>query len=322
MAVQLDRTELAIRQRSTPELFDLSLVVLRRHARPILASMALLGIPLLAIDLWLTAGMLSEDAILAAESTNTPEATVRLRHAAHVIGLFYMQFQIASLPTSIVLGNLVFFERLSISQLLAELRQGFVQWMAILGVVRLGLVGWAMELFTSHEVAFDYAVEPWFFFGLLPVIVLVRATRPFAPEILGLEKCPWLVRTKSPPSYGTRSANLHRFMVGDNIVRHFACMIATTLLACSLAGTLLFIQGTATGTWTWNSMWDYILLPAVLWCVGLFAAVFRFLSYLDCRIRMEGWEIELMMRAEGERQRAAMTPPASGGPGAIEEVVA
>ena len=41
--------------------------------------------------------------------------------------------------------------------------------------------------------------------------------------------------------------------------------------------------------------------PLALWLVLGFFAVVRFLGYLDLRIRREGWEVELMMRAEGAR---------------------
>ncbi len=319
--MQLDRTQLAIRQRSTSELFDLTLIVLRRHARPILASMALLGFPVLAIDLWMTAGMLSQEAVLASESASWPEFTVRVRYGAHLVALFYLQFQIISLPTTIVLGHLVFFEEMSTRRLIAQLRQGFLEWMAILGLVRLGLAGWLIEGAISHQAGFDAGIEFWFFFLLVPIAVWIRAARPFAPEILGLEKCHWRATANAPVSYRARSANLHRFMVGENFLRHVACGGATATIALSLGGTLMFVQGTATGDWSWNAWWDFALLPGVLWCVGLFAAVFRFLSYLDCRIRMEGWEIELLMRAEGERQRAASIPPTSGGTLVEERVI-
>jgi hypothetical protein len=38
-----------------------------------------------------------------------------------------------------------------------------------------------------------------------------------------------------------------------------------------------------------------------LWSVLGYFTVVRYLSYLDLRIRTEGWEVELLMRAEGER---------------------
>ena len=38
-----------------------------------------------------------------------------------------------------------------------------------------------------------------------------------------------------------------------------------------------------------------------IWIVVGYFSVVRFLSYLDLRIRREGWEVELRMRAEGAR---------------------
>jgi hypothetical protein len=38
--------------------------------------------------------------------------------------------------------------------------------------------------------------------------------------------------------------------------------------------------------------------------VAAYFSVVRFLSYLDLRIRHEGWEVELLMRAEALRMAA------------------
>ena len=42
---------------------------------------------------------------------------------------------------------------------------------------------------------------------------------------------------------------------------------------------------------------------SVLWLVLGGFAVVRYLSYLDLRIRREGWEVELLVRAEEARQK-------------------
>jgi hypothetical protein len=42
-------------------------------------------------------------------------------------------------------------------------------------------------------------------------------------------------------------------------------------------------------------------LPLSAWLVAGYLAVVRFLQYLDLRIRREGWEIELQLRAEAAR---------------------
>ncbi|HXT57762.1 MAG TPA: hypothetical protein VN699_03965, partial [Pirellulales bacterium] len=44
-----------------------------------------------------------------------------------------------------------------------------------------------------------------------------------------------------------------------------------------------------------------VYLQGAIWLVVGYFAVVRFLSYLDLRIRTEGWEVELIMRAEAAR---------------------
>jgi hypothetical protein len=63
----------------------------------------------------------------------------------------------------------------------------------------------------------------------------------------------------------------------------------------------LFLQGVLTSSWQWNWVVDWIVVPIVFWSLGAYATVFRFLCYLDSRIALEGWEVELLMRAEASR---------------------
>jgi hypothetical protein len=49
-----------------------------------------------------------------------------------------------------------------------------------------------------------------------------------------------------------------------------------------------------------------ILLPAAMWVVIGFFTIARYLGYLDLRIKTEGWEIELRMRAEAQRLTKAV----------------
>ncbi len=44
------------------------------------------------------------------------------------------------------------------------------------------------------------------------------------------------------------------------------------------------------------------------------SVLIRFLSYLDARIRLEGWEVDLAVRAEAQRQFGDATVPASNSP--------
>lgn len=44
-------------------------------------------------------------------------------------------------------------------------------------------------------------------------------------------------------------------------------------------------------------------VQVAFWLVIVFLTVFRFVSYLDCRIRREGWDVELKLRAQAELHR-------------------
>jgi hypothetical protein len=40
-----------------------------------------------------------------------------------------------------------------------------------------------------------------------------------------------------------------------------------------------------------------VVYPASLWIAAVYFAIVNYLSYLDLRIRREGWEVELKLRA-------------------------
>ncbi len=303
--MQLDRTEIAIRARSALELFDLSLQVLKRHALPIAVSGAIIGWPLLLLDSWAIAWMLGEEALLAADLLDEPLGTMRWRHAAHLIALFIMQFPLITLPTSIYLGHQIFYEPMPLRSVLARLWSIAGRCLLVLGIVRLGLISLIAEPLIDRNSEFSLT-EFWFIFMIPAVGLLLRATRPFAPEILGLELCPLRSTRPAEIAYRIRSSGLHRYLASEHLYRFVASAIFATLLLGSVIAAQMFIIGASTGNWLWNYWFDYVGLPLSLWGVGLLIAVFRFLAYLDSRIRLEGWEIELRLKAEALR----LDPPA------------
>lgn len=299
--MQLDRTEIVIRQRSALELLDLSLLVLRRHWKPLLLANALLGIPLILLDLLMVSWIQSERSYLVAEHLDSPESAMRLRHNYHTILLFVAQFQIISLPAAIYIGNRIFFQEVTFLGLLRKLRPIFFRCLWVLGIARLALVITALEVLVDREVTFDFLVEFLLLGGLTAISLIARGNRPFAPEILGLELCKLATKSKHEISYAQRSRGLHRALAADNLARFFAAICFGILLMMMLLGTALFCKGVSTGDWVWNQSFDLFVLPLALWMVGVFYSVFRFLAYLDSRIRLEGWEVELRLRAEAER---------------------
>ncbi len=299
--MQLDRTEITICQRSALELLDLSLLVLRRHIRPIMLTSALVGLPLLMLDVWAVAWMMNEDSYLVAEHLESPTTAMRWRHASHLVLLYVLQFPLVSLPTTVFLGNQIFYEPMPWRRLLRRLLPIAGRCVLVIGIARLSLVNLMMVPWVSRNVVFDAPVEIWLLIVVPAVAILFRACWPYAPEILGLELCPLRSVGKDEITYAQRSRGLHRLLMSEHFTRFIGAAVFAFLLSLMLLGTQLFFVGVSTGNWQWNGWFDHLCLPITMWIVGLFMAVFRFLSYLDSRIRLEGWEIELRLRAEAER---------------------
>ncbi len=322
--MQLDRTEIVIRARSGLELFDLSLRVLKRHLGAIALTSALFGLPLLLLDLWAVSWMLGEPAQNNAARYNQSSDELVLRHSFHMILLFSMQFPLISLPTTIFLGSRIFYQPLPMKELLRRLWRLAPRWLWVLGVLRCGLVVLAMEwLVVNRSSEYDLQAGAYWLFLVSFLVLCVRALFPFAPEILGLELCPLRSRQAGQITYKARRRGLHRYLTSENFARFVATFFYGALLLSMLVGIQLFAIGASTGLWTWNYWINTIGLPLSLWCVGLLLAVFRFLSYLDCRIRLEGWELELRIKAEAARleqhtnvnaetRRQALQPTAKG----------
>ena len=74
------------------------------------------------------------------------------------------------------------------------------------------------------------------------------------------------------------------------------------LLTGAVAATFVFASGTLFNDWQPGPAMIRFMYPATLWIVAGYLSVVRFLSYLDLRIRHEGWEVELRLRAEASRQ--------------------
>ena len=68
-----------------------------------------------------------------------------------------------------------------------------------------------------------------------------------------------------------------------------------------------FAGGMLLNEWGWQRVAYTLYFPLALWLVVGYFAVARFLGYLDLRIRREGWEVELVMRAEQARLTREMT---------------
>jgi hypothetical protein len=100
---------------------------------------------------------------------------------------------------------------------------------------------------------------------------------------------------------GQRSATLHNASGGDLLGRWIGTAIGAVALVLAVQGTFWFGSGVFLNTWTWGPVMTEVCAPLSMWLVACYFTVVRFLSYLDLRIRTEGWEVELRLRAEAAR---------------------
>lgn len=117
---------------------------------------------------------------------------------------------------------------------------------------------------------------------------------PYANEVILLE------RNKLGGTW-KRLANLHEQSGGLVASRWFAALCAGGTLWGSLTMACGYIRNQLFQTLRGEYYVAVIDVPLSLWLVIGFFAVVRYLCYLDLRIRREGWEIELKMRAEAAR---------------------
>lgn len=305
--MELDRTEIVIRQRSSLELMDLSLIVLRRHFSKLLFYGCLLGLPLILVNSLLLTWMLTEVAKLSAPAWSTPDNYVQLRYALHMIVLFTLEFPIVSLPITLYLGAKIFYLPVTMKSVLGQLK--WLAWRSVwvLGVVRMGLLGMLFELgiMGSYELE---TLEVLLLFVLFPWALVIRTYLPFAPEILGLERCSLRSAGPTAITYARRRSGLHSSLQAELFVRMMIAMGAAIALTAMMMGSSIFLQAILMGYWQVTNLILMGILPACLLMVAIVLSVYRYLSYIDCRIRLEGWEIDLRLRAEANRLIESETP--------------
>jgi hypothetical protein len=101
----------------------------------------------------------------------------------------------------------------------------------------------------------------------------------------------------------SRGRALHEGPEHDVVARWFGLAIVGGALLGSLWFSIYLIRVPLLGLWEgdFDRPMYTLYFPLALWIVVGFFTVVRLLSYLDLRIRREGWEVELVMRAERKR---------------------
>ncbi len=297
--MQLDRTHVVIRLRTMSEIGDLALVMIRRYPQSLLVGFVAGALP------WAIGNLLLLGWIPITEASfglNDEEAMPEIaRYIAWMTLLVVLQAPAAGAATTYYLGQAVFEHRPTWRSVFGEVRRNFGRWFWVLGIQRLAVPAMVVVAFRLGSTAHG------FYDVLVPIMLVIalcifRSARPFMPEILLLEQCPIRDKNDSAITVSRRSKSLHSPVASDLGGRFFAVGFVFFWLLLSVIYTLIWMRGIVTGTWTTDLVVLLVIYPLALWTVAGFSVLVRLLSYLDTRIRLEGWEVELAIRAEAMRQ--------------------
>jgi len=282
--MQLDRTRITIRERTTFELFDLALQVVRTFFVPLAGWLLLGAIPFAALNLW-----------LLGDNVDLQELTeFKASYTWWTLWLIVLEMPLATAPATLYLGRVLFLEQPTKSQIIRDTFRSLPQILL--------LQGWLLLVFLLILSTDDAALMTTLLLLIILPFGFVRAGfRPYLNEIILLERNPLRASKTSQISTRRRSKALHSWSRGELFERFLASIAVGLLLATQLS---LVIWGAK--TWLTGSPdlspFAYMLITQVaLWIVVGFFTVVRFLCYLDLRIRREGWEVDLRMRAEATR---------------------
>jgi len=296
--MQLDKTRLVIRERGNSELLDLTFHVLRTHVGPILLLLLIGVLPFALVNAWLV-GWLGTTA-------STSYGINDIRDARYYWAMFALVFLQGPLATSLVtiyMGQAVFVERPRIGAVFGDLRRLGLRQLWCQGILRLALpVTFLVAFLDRSNAEFQPGIEGY---GLILSVLFMkyrRSIRPYVSEIVLLEKNPLMSRNKSAMTVARRAKMLHENNGADLFSRWLGAALASTALFISIYWFLLFLQGIFVNNWHHNTWFMvHIGYPLALWVVVGYIAIFRFLSYLNLRIHNEGWEVDLLLRAEAAR---------------------
>ena len=297
--MQLDKTHVAIRARSFSEIGDLSLSLIRHYPQAILVGLTVGALPWLIADLLLLGYIPWQEAtelVFDEESVGN-----RIRYVWLFSVLVFLQAPLMGIFTTYYIGQAVFEQRPTWRSVFGGVLKiwGRLTWS--LGIVR-GPIPAMILLGLNWGQDFSPGIEVFWMLVILLYAGSLRAFRPFLPEILVLERCPLRSKNDSQISASRRTSLLHSPISGDLLGRFMlsGLLLALLNLAFFNAGSWLYgmLLNTSDGSLNVLIAW----LPISYWLIVALATMIRYLSYLDSRIRLEGWEVELLLRAEAIRQ--------------------
>jgi hypothetical protein len=187
-----------------------------------------------------------------------------------MVPLVVLEIPWATAPLTIVFGGIMFGDRPSVGRIVKTLARSFGKMLVFQGLLR-GL----LLLFTIFS-------------------LLIPARYAFLNEVILLEQGRWGdVDKRSRALCGDHGADL--------LMRTLMHALFGSLFIGGFYLALRVSQYILIGGSVWNESPDWFDWRVQLgfWIAVMFFAIVRFLTYVDQRIRLEGWEVELRLRTAG-----------------------
>ncbi|HEX4148128.1 MAG TPA: hypothetical protein VHY20_04035 [Pirellulales bacterium] len=285
--MQLDKTRVAIRERGFLDIMDLAVRATRGHASALVSAWVVGVLPLALLNVW---------ALRSHWPSDTSEA-VPTAYLWNLALAMVWEIPLATAPLTLYLGQALFVERPNWRELAGQYfsRWGQLFWYQV--VLRGFLPFWAIVAYLNRA---NEGLLVFLQLATCLVWLYLYIVRPYLNEILLLERTPWQTQ-QGRASTLSRAANMHAHASADLFGRWITASFMGAMLITAGFLAMCWVRQTLTFEYQFDA-WTYqLLLPLAAWlAIGYFAVV-RFLSYLDLRIRTEGWEVELLLRAEGAR---------------------
>lgn len=298
--MQLDKTLIVVRERSIFDTLDLALRVLRIYAWPLWVMMFLGAIGWAVANLALTGWMLSVDL----DAPDSPEAIGGIiRYLWTVALLVYLEAPLASAFATVYLGQALFVERPRWRDCVRDVLL-FSPRLIWCHVVLRGILV-AMLLVVSIDRSSSFSGAEVLLLLLVMGVSVRRVTAPLLNEIILLERNPLRSTRGHASTVGRRSSMLHGPASGNLITLGFTLGIFALPLVVVLVATFWALVALFAQDLEVIPLVLHVGYPLALWLTATYLTVVRFLSYLDLRIRFEGWEVELRLRAEANRLAGA-----------------
>jgi hypothetical protein len=294
--VQLDKTLIVIRERGVFDTLDLALRVCHIHLWPLTIALCIGVIPFAVVNHCLAAWMVQFDPDAPLLEDQVPGL---IRFVWTMVVLIVIEAPLATVFVTSYLGKAVFLETPSIRDIVREVCPRLPR-VALCHFLLRGVLP-ALLLVVVADRDQSYSFAELLLTLLLPAVLLRRVTAPFLNEIVLLERNPLRASHPQAMTARKRSILLHASNPGSLISLGLVTSCVAVLLTVAMFGTLLCVKGIFLDDWTLGPGMFVVGAPLSLWATAGFLAVVRFLAYLNLRISDEGWEVELRMRAEGNR---------------------